>query len=45
MPTGHCFYAASTVFATAHSRYARCRRAICLIPAGAYFVERATEDF
>ena len=27
MPTGHCFYAASTVFATAHSRYARCRRA------------------
>ena len=27
MPTGHCFYAASTVSATAHSRYTRCRRA------------------
>ena len=27
MPTGHCFYAACTVFATAHSRFARCRRA------------------
>ncbi|WP_279106713.1 hypothetical protein [Mobiluncus curtisii] len=25
MPTGHCFYAAYTVFATAHSRYAQCR--------------------
>ena len=27
MPTGHCFYAAFTVSATAHPRFARCRRA------------------